>query len=79
MEENHIILTAGDKDELNKQIDEKLKQDYLLVGGMYKDENGVLSQNMSRPNNIDSEITPKGMLFILIYLGFMIYLTFFVL
>ena len=79
MEENHIILTAGDKDELNKKIDEKLKQDYLLVGGMYKDENGVLSQNMSRPNNIDSEITPKGMLFILIYLGFMIYLTFFVL
>lgn len=79
MEENHIILTADDKDNLNKQIDEKLKQDYLLVGGMYKDENGVLSQNMSRPNNIDSEITPKGMLFILIYLGFMIYLMFFVL
>lgn len=78
MEENHITLKADSKDELNKQIDEKLKQDYLLAGGMYTDENGVLSQNMSRPNNIDSEITPKGMLFILVYLGFMIYFMFFV-
>ena len=54
--EDHVILSASSKEELNKLIDEKLKSRYLLKDAMYM-EDGKFNQLMILPNNIDSEMT----------------------
>jgi len=58
--ESRIVLTADSKEELNKLIDDKLKQSYLLSGGMYPGEQEALSQIMVLSNNIDEEFTLAG-------------------
>lgn len=58
--DNRITLTADSNDELNKQIDGKLKQGYLLSGGMQEGAQGERSQVMILPNNIDNELTLAG-------------------
>jgi len=58
--ESQIILAAENKEALNKLIDDKLKEGYLLKGGMYEGEESQLNQLMIQPNNIDGEVTKKG-------------------
>jgi len=58
--DSRITLTADNKEALNKQIDRKLKQGYLLTGGMQAGEQGEFSQLMILPNNIDNELTLAG-------------------
>ena len=67
--DNSIALIADNKDELNRQIDLKLKEGYLLKGGMYIDKQDKLNQIMILPNNIDPEITPAGIFKIIIGLA----------
>jgi len=57
-----IELKEETKDKLNQLIDIKLKEGYLLVGGMEKSEEGGLIQVMAVPANIDSEMTLAGAL-----------------
>ena len=58
--ECRIVLTGADKASLNEKIDIKLKEDYLLFGGMYVDDDDTLSQVMTTPHNIDNEFTLAG-------------------
>lgn len=71
--ESQIVLVANNKAELNKLIDEKLKEGYLLKGGMNVVEENKLNQIMTQPNNIDGEVTKKG--FVKMLVGIVIYAT----
>ncbi len=55
--EDPITLNAESKDELNRIIDEKLKQGYLIKGPISKNTEGRYQQVMVLPNNIDAEFT----------------------
>jgi len=69
--ESPITLSAATKNELNKLIDEKLKEGYLITGVMQADESGEIKQVMSQPNNIDGEITLPGAIKLLV--GIIVY------
>lgn len=71
--ESPIILSSSSKDELNLQIDDKLRQRYQLKGGMQKEEDGSFSQEMIFPNNIDNELTLQGGIKLVV--GVLIYIT----
>ncbi|MDH3327135.1 MAG: hypothetical protein OEM38_10505 [Gammaproteobacteria bacterium] len=68
-----ITLTADNKEELNRLIDEKLKERYLLKGGIQNGDMGNVVQVMVFPNNIDSELTLSGafklVIMVLVYIG----------
>jgi len=70
-----VVLTADNKEELNKLIDDKLKEGYLLAKGMYVDENNTLSQLMTLSNNIDGEITLVSGIKLVIFIAVMISIT----
>ena len=55
-----ITLEANSKDQLNRLIDTKLKEGYLLKGGIQAGENANFIQIMVLPNNIDPEFTLVG-------------------
>jgi len=66
-------LSAQSKEDLNQQIDQKLKQGFLLQGDIQTDEQGRFVQTMVQPSNIDSEFTLssaiKLAIFVPIYIG----------
>lgn len=74
-----VVLTADNKEELNKLIDGKLTEGYLLVGGMYVDEQNKLSQLMTLSNNIDGEVTLVSGVKLVVFLACMISITIFIL
>ena len=55
--QSEIELSADSKESLNLLIDGKLKEGYLLRGGMQHGDDGSLIQIMILPNNIDGEVT----------------------
>jgi len=78
--ESPVTLTANNKDDLNKQIDQKLKEGYLLhEGGMREGDDGTYIQHMTLPNNIDSEFTMRGAIKLAIFLPLYIALLYFIL
>lgn len=75
-----MTLTADTKEALNKLIDKKLKEGYLLSGGgMFKGEGDQLNQNMNLPRCIDPEMSMasgiKLVIFAAVY-GVIIYYVF---
>ena len=54
-----IVLTANTKEQLNKLIDLKLKENYLLENDMYEEENNW-NQVMTQPRNMEGEVTLRG-------------------
>jgi len=75
--DEQITLSAESKEALNDLIDIKLKEGYLLVGGMQPGEQGGLIQAMSQPRNIDDEITLAGVARFVIMLVVMISVMYF--
>ena len=75
----HVVLTADSKEELNKLIDGKLKEGYLLVKGMYVDENNTLSQLMRLSNNIDGEVTLVSGIKLVVFIAVMIFINIYIL
>ena len=71
--ESQIVLASDNKEALNKLIDQKLKEGYLLKNGMYEGEEDKFNQIMILPNNIDAEMTAtsvfKLIIGIIIYAG----------
>ncbi len=74
-----VVLTADNKEELNKLIDGKLKEGYLLVGGMYVGEENKSSQLMTLSNNIDGEVTLASGVKLVIFIACLISITIFIL
>jgi hypothetical protein len=58
--ESPITLKSDNETELNRQIDDKLKQGYLLKGGIQKIDDNSYTQEMVVANNLDGELTLKG-------------------
>jgi len=58
--ESQIILASDNKEELNKLIDGKLKEGYLIKDGIYEGGENKFNQVMILPNNIDAEFTLAG-------------------
>lgn len=77
--ESPIILTADSKEALNQQIDVKLKEGYLLKNGMQTNDDGLISQTMVLPSNIDSEFTLSAAIKIAIFLPLYLLLLYFIL
>lgn len=76
--EDNISLHADSKDALNHLIDLKLREGYLLVGGMQDDGQGHLIQVMTQPRNIDNETTLAGVVRMIIMLGVIVTILYFV-
>ena len=78
--ENQITLTADTKEALNKLIDKKLKEGYLLSGGgMFKGDDDKLTQIMKLPCCIDPEMSLASGIKLVIFAafyGFIIYYVF---
>jgi hypothetical protein len=73
-----ITLNAGSETDLQRQIDEKLKQGYLIRGDM-EIEGDQFRQVMVQPNNIDPELTLAGGIKLLVFgviYFFLLYLVF---
>jgi len=52
---NHIVLTASNKEELDKLINESLEKGYLIMGELYLGDKSQLNQKMCKARNIDLE------------------------
>ena len=76
--ESEIELTAASKQELNQLIDNKLKEGYLLRGGMQQGDEGRLVQMMILPNNIDGEVTLASGIKLFVFLAVLITINYFV-
>jgi len=72
-----IVITADTKEELNRLIDEKIKEGYLIAGAMSEAEQNKLSQEMTLASNIDGEVTLASGIKLVAAIAFMIYFTFF--
>ena len=60
--ENNIVLTARNKEELDKLINESLEKGYLIMGEPYLGDDNQLMQKMCKAKNIDLEMKTSAYL-----------------
>lgn len=76
--EDELILEAGNKDALNKLIDNELKRGFLIAGGIEEREDGIMSQRMTLAGTIDNEVTVGGLIqlviMVIVWVSIVIYL-----
>ena len=54
--ENDIVLTAPNKEELDKLINESMEKGFLIMGEPYLGDDSQLNQKMCKARNIDLEL-----------------------
>jgi len=60
--DKHIVLTANSVEELNQMINKSLEKGFLIKGETYPEEDGQISQIMTKAKNIDRELVKTAYL-----------------
>lgn len=67
--DSRIVLSAQNQQALDLLINDRLKQGYLLKGGVSQNDQGELEQVMVLPRNIDGQVSFKSFLPLLLVIA----------